>query len=337
MVGRELRRVTLDLTMAIGDYDRVRPLRTGEVTPEGVDLTLVDRPPGELFKQVVEHRQFELTELSLSTYTLWTARGDCPYVGIPVFPSRFFRHSAIYVNSDAGIDEPADLRGKKVGVLPEYQITAATTVRGMLADEYDVDPEEMTWYAAREEKLPVDLDGVDRRVIPRDANLEAMLEAGEVDALVSTLIPEALGDGVERLFPDFKAREREYYERTGIFPIMHALVVREDVYEANPWVVNSVYEAMVEAKDRAVARLYDTDALRVSLPWLVDHIEETRGALGDDFWPYGFVPNRAAIDLLTRYSHEQGLSPRKVDPEELFVDDLLDTGGERGTRVKLDE
>ena len=328
----------LDLTMAIGDYDRVRPLRTGEITPEGIDLTLVERPPGELFKQVVEYEQFECTEMSLSTYTLWTAMGDCPYVGIPVFPSRFFRHSAVYVNADAGIEDPADLRGKRVGVLPEYQITAATFVRGMLQDVYDVSPEEMVWYAGRAEKLSVDLTpDLEKHVVDPDEDLEEMLETGDLDALVSTLIPDALGDGVERLFPDFKARERAYYDDTDIFPIMHTVLVRRDVYESKPWVVNSLYEAMEDAKDLAIRRLYNTDALHVSLPWLIDHVEETRAALGDDFWPYGFAPNRPVLEALTRYSHEQGLSPRKVDPEELFVDELLTTGPGQRTRVKPED
>lgn len=324
--------------MAIGDYDRVRPLRTGEITAEGIDLTLVERPPGELFKQVVEYEQFECTEMSLSTYTLWTALGDCPYVGIPVFPSRFFRHSAIYVNADAGIDEPADLRGKKVGVLPEYQITAATMARGMLQDVYGVSPEELVWYASREEKIPVDLTpDLEKHVVDPDEDLEEMLETGDLDALVSTLIPDALGDGVERLFPDFKAREKEYYGEEDIFPIMHTLLVRRDVYESTPWVVNSLYEAMEAAKDLAIRRLYNTDALHVSLPWLIDHVEEARAALGEDFWPYGFEPNRPVLEALTRYSHEQGLSPRKVDPEELFVDELLTTGTGQRTRVKPED
>lgn len=330
--------MTEKLTMAIGDYDRVRPLRTGEVSPEGIDLTFVDRPPGELFKQVVEYEQFELTEMSLSTFTLWTSTGECPYVGIPVFPSRFFRHSGIYIYSGADIDKPADLRRKDVGVLPEYQITAATTVRGMLDEEYGITPEEMTWYAAREEKFPVNLTpGLEKHVISSERDLEGMLVNGKIDALVSTLIPDALGDDVERLFPDFKAREKAYYEQTGVFPIMHTLVVRKDVYEAMPWIVNSIYEAMVEAKDLAFGRLYDTDALHVMLPWLVDHIEEAQETLGEEFWPYGFRPNRDAIEMLTRYSHEQGLSCRKVNPEELFVDDLLETGADRQTRVKLDD
>lgn len=327
--------MTLDLSIAIGDYDRVRPLRTGEVAVPGVDLTFVTVPPGELFKQVAEFEQFALTEMSLSTFVRWTARGDCPYVGIPVFPSRCFRHSAIYVDDDAGIEEPADLVGRSVGVLPEYQITAATWVRGMLHDEYDVHPEDLTWYAAREEKLPVALtDGLEKHVVAPEDDLEAMLADGDLDALVSTLVPDALGDGVGRLFPDYKQVELEYYDRTGIFPIMHVLVLHEDVYGAHPWVANAVYGAMVEAKATAVERLYDTDAPRVTLPFLVDHVEEARSTFGDDYWPYGFVPNRRTVDTLARYSFEQGLSERRVEPEALFVDALHHTGTELGTRVK---
>lgn len=330
--------MALDLTFAIGDYDRVRPLRTGEIDPEGLDLTLVDRPPGELFKQVAEHQQFELTEMSLSTFTLWTSMGDCPYIGIPAFPSRFFRHSAIYVHEDAGIDEPADLTGKKVGVLPEYQITAATFTRGMLQHQYGVHPEDVTWYAGREEKIPVELtEGLDKRVVDPDQDLERMLERGELDALVSTLVPDALGQEVRRLFPDFKRREKEYYEETDIFPIMHTVVVRKDIYEENPWVVNQVYEAMREAKDLAVRRLYNTDALHATLPWLIDHVEEARDTFGEDYWKYGYQPNENVVEALTQYSYEQGLSRRKVDPEELFVDELLDTGSDTQTRVKPED
>lgn len=329
--------MSLDLSFAIGDYDRVRALRTGEVTVPGVDLTLVDVPPGELFKQVAEFEQFALTEMSLSTYTLWTARGDCPYVGIPAFPSRFFRHSAIYVNDDAGIDEPGDLAGRSVGVMPEYQITAATWVRGLLQHEHGIHPEDMEWHVAREEKVPVELtDGLRKHVVDPGDDLEAMLEAGRLDALVSTLIPDALGDGVSRLFEDFKRAEIDYYERTGIFPIMHTVLLHEDVYEAHPWVANAVYNALVEAKERAVERLYNTDALAVTLPFLIDHVEEAREVFGDDYWPYGFEPNRETVAALTEYSVEQGLSPRKVEPEELFVDALHHTGPELATRVKPD-
>jgi 4,5-dihydroxyphthalate decarboxylase len=306
-------------------------------TPIMPQHVLGDVPPGELFKQVAEFEQFALTEMSLSTYTLWTARGDCPYVGIPAFPSRFFRHSAIYVNDDAGIDGPESLVGRRVGVMPEYQITAATWVRGLLQDEYGVDPEDLRWYVAREEKLPVELtEGLEKQVVDAADDLEAMLESGRLDALVSTLIPDALGDGVSRLFADFKQAEIDYYQRTGLFPIMHTVLLHEDVYERHPWVANAVYGALVEAKEQAIDRLYNTDALAVTLPFLIDHLEEARAVFGDDYWPYGFEPNYEAVDALTDYSVEQGLSDRKVEPEELFVEALHHTGPERATRVKPD-
>lgn len=325
----------LDLSFAIGDYDRVRALRTGDVTVPGVDLTLVDVPPGELFKQVAEFEQFALTEMSLSTYTLWTSRGDCPYVGIPAFPSRFFRHSCIYVNDDSGIDTPEELVGRRVGVMPEYQITAATWVRGMLQHEYGVDPEDLEWHVAREEKIPVELtEGLEKHVVDPTDDLEAMLESGRLDALVSTLIPDALGDGVSRLFGDFKQTEIDYYDRTGMFPIMHTVILHEDIYDEHPWVANAVYNALVEAKEHAVDKLYNTDALAATLPFLIDHIEEARSVFGEDYWPYGFEPNYKTVAALTEYSVEQGLSERKVEPEELFVDALHHTGPERATRVK---
>lgn len=326
--------MSLELSFAIGDYDRVRALRTGEVSIPGVDLTLVTVPPGELFKQVAEFEQFHLTEMSLSTFTLWTAQGDCPYVGIPAFPSRFFRHSAIYINDETGIEAPEDLVGRRVGVMPEYQITAATWVRGLLQHEYDIHPTEVEWLVARPEKIPIRLtEGIEKRVIKPDENLERMLETGAIDALVSTLIPDGLGNGVSRLFTDFKQAEIDYHDRTGIFPIMHTVCLHEDIYEAHPWVANAVYSALVESKTLAVRRLYNTDALAVTLPFLIDHIEEARQVFGSDYWPYGFEPNYETIDTLTQYSAEQGLSERKVEPEELFVDALHHTGAELETRV----
>lgn len=334
--------MALDLTLAIGDYDRVRPLANGEVSPEGIDLNLVHRYPGELFWRVSRYQEFELSEMSLSTFTLWKSRGDCPYVGIPVFPSRIFRHGSIYINPDSGIETPEDLKGKKIGVEPEYQITAATMARGMLQHEYGVKPEDMIWYAENEEKYDISLpEDLDYRVIDDDQDLELMLERGEIDAHISVLIPKKLGNGIERLFSDFKQAEMEYYDKTGIFPIMHTMVVHEDVYNEHPWVAREMYEAMCEAKEVAMQRIFDTNALAVSLPWLVDHVEETREAMGDDYWPYGFLPNRDTVEALTQYSYEQGLSQRKVDPEELFADELLETGGAgdqyyRDQRLDLD-
>lgn len=316
----------MDLTFTVGDYDRVRPLRTGEVSPEGIDLTVEHRHPGQTFVDVSAEAPFDVTEMSLSTYTLWTSRGTCPHVGIPAFPSRFFRHGNVFVNAAAGVDEPADLRGAKVGIYTEYQMTMATTVRGMLQHEYDVHPSEVTWYTAREEKMEIELPAdVEKHVVGDDEDLHEMLADGALDALVTPRIPEAFGEGVDRLFPDFKAVERDYFARTGIFPIMHTVIIHGDVYAESPWVAEALFEALTEAKALTIERLYDPAVLRVTLPWAVDHVEEAREALGEDYWPYGFAANRAALEALTRYSHEQQLSERRVEPTELFVDELLGT------------
>jgi len=316
-----------DLTLTIGRYDRILPLETGEVTVDGVDLTIDHDRPGRLFQRVTgvdADERFELTEMSLSTLVLWTARGDCPYVGIPVFPSRYFRHGMIFVNDDAGIEEPEDLRGATVGIFTEYQMTMATTIRGILQDDYDVRPEEVTWVTAREEKIPLDLpEGVD--VTVADDDLHDMLDRGDLDALFTYKPPAVLGDGVSRLFPDFKAVEKDYYERRDVFPIMHTVVLHEDLYAEAPAVATALYDAMVRAKDLVLERLYNPGTHAVSLPWLLEYVEETRETFGEDFWPYGIEANRAELEALTRFSSEQGLSDRRVDPEEPFVPELRDT------------
>jgi len=318
-----------ELTLTIGDYDRVRPLETGEVTPEGIDLTIAHDRPGDIFQQVAgvgTDREFEMTEMSLSTLTVWRSRGNCPYVAIPAFPSRYFRHGMIYVNGEAEIDDPEDLRGTRVGIYTEYQMTMATTVRGMLQDEYGVRPADVEWFTARDEKIPIDLpSGVEKRVIDEGEDLHEMLEAGDLDALVSTQIPDALGGTVRRLFPEFKRVEREYYERTNVFPIMHTVVIHEDVLRESPAVARSMYDALEEAKDLTMERLYDGGIHRITLPWTLDHVEEARRVFGPDYWPYGFRANREELDALTRYSYEQGLSDRRVQPEELFVEELRST------------
>ncbi|WP_338727441.1 hypothetical protein [Haladaptatus sp. DJG-WS-42] len=319
--------MTVELTMATGESDRIRPIHTGAVTPKGIDLSPVTRPLPVLFRETVKSATYDIVEMSFATYIIWATRGDCPYVGLPVFPSRMFRHSAIYVNEDAAIGDPAALVGKTVGIPAEYQTTAAVVVRGLLAHEYDVHPKDIDWVTAREERLPISLPpGVEKRVAPEGADFAAMVARGDLDALVSPLTPETLGRGVERLFPNFKAVEAAYYRRTGLFPIMHALLLRREVYEENPWIATSVYTAMEEAKALAIERLDTSAALPVTLPWLIDHLQETRAILGENFWPYGFVPNRADIEMMCQYMDEQGLTPRKVAPADLFVDELRETG-----------
>lgn len=318
--------MTQTIEMTIGDYDRVRPIRLGTVSSDKLELSVDTQRPGKTFPQVTGGADFELTEMSLSTFTMWQARGDCPYVGLPVFPSRFFRHSAIYVNPRSDIEVPADLKGGDIGLFTEYQMTAATTIRGMFQHEHDVYPDDVSWYSVREEKLPIDLpEGVDVEVIGDDQDVFELLLAEELDALISPRIPSDLGSGIERMFTDFEVAEQEYFRRNHVFPIMHLLVLHRDIYLERPDIVYEIYDVMERAKEQAIERLYHGGALYVTLPWLLAHVENTHNVLGRDFWPYGFEENEQELRMFTRYSFEQGLSSRRRDPSDLFVPELLDT------------
>jgi 4,5-dihydroxyphthalate decarboxylase len=318
----------LKLTLACWDYDRTRPLIDGRVRPEGIDLDIKVLRPRQTFQRMLEAQEFHVSELSLASYTALKGRGDCPYVAIPVALSKIFRHSCIYVRTDAGIRTPADLMGKRVGTT-QYSATAMVFLRGMLQHDYGVLPEDLHWFmgglnAPTEQPLiPLNLPkNVRLDFLKSGATLEAMFAKGELDALLSIYIPSLFLDGsprIARLFPNFKQVEQDYYRRTGIFPIMHTVVLREDVYREHPWAAKSLYQAFSAAKDLAVHGLYDTDALQLALPWLLDHVEEAWRVFGRDFWSYGLAPNRATLAALGRYVHEQGLSPRVVEPEELFA------------------
>jgi 4,5-dihydroxyphthalate decarboxylase len=320
--------MSVDLTLTVNHgYDRVRPIETGDVPIEGIDLDIVHVPPGELFTQIaVNPRSYEVTEQSFSTHTLWTSKNENPYVGIPVFPSRFFRHNGIYIPEGSDIEEPADLKGKTVGAFITYQETAVVMMRGMLDDEYDVLPSEIEWVLQSEERIPFEYpEDVDISIVGPDENVLEMIGTGDLDALLSPVMPPAYGDGVKRLFEDFKRIEQEYVRETNVFPIMHLIAIRRDLYEENPWIATSLWDAFSEAKEKTMDRLYDTGGLAATLPWLLDHIEETREVLGEDYWPYGFQneTNYRTIDTLCRYSYKHGLSERRVQPEELFVEEFL--------------
>jgi 4,5-dihydroxyphthalate decarboxylase len=319
--------MSVDLTLTINEYDRIQPIVDGDVQVEGVDLDILNVTPGELFWQLAHHPdQYVLTEQSLSTHVLWTSKGDNPYVGIPAFPSRFFRHSGVFLPAGSDIEEPADLKGKTVGGWPEYQTTAVTMIRGMLDHEYDVAPTDMTWYTEREEKRPLELPSdLDLSVIPPEKSLYTMLENGEIDAMFSPVLPQSLGDKVKRLWPDFKHVEMEYYEQTNVYPIMHLICLHREVHEQHPWIAMNLYQAMTKAKNMAMDRLYDTGGAKVTLPWITHHIEETREVLGDDYWPYGYQDNYDTLDAVCQFSYEHGLSDRRVDPSELFLDDFITT------------
>ncbi len=319
----------LPLKIAFWNYDRTQALINGQVRPEGIDLEINVLRPRVMFPRMLDHQEFDISELSLASYAALKARGNCPFVAIPVPVSRFFRHSCIYVRTDSGIREPRDLKGKRVGTT-QYGSTAATYIKGMLQDEYGVPASDMHWFmgglttATQPPLIPLELPASIRiEFLPAGQTLEQMLLDGELDALFSIYLPSIFLQGsprISRLFPDFKDVEQDYYRRTGIFPIMHTIVIREDIHQAHPWVAASMYKAFCQAKDLATGRFYDTDALHLTLPWLIDHVEETWRVFGKDYWSYGLQPNRPAIDAVGRYVYEQGLAPHIVTADEMFLD-----------------
>jgi 4,5-dihydroxyphthalate decarboxylase len=323
----------LDLTLGCGGYDRTRALADGRVQVEGVDLRYVTLEPEEVFFRMARHQEFDAAEFSLSSYVVTLSR-DAPFIAIPVFPSKQFRHSCVFVNAKAGIERPADLVGRTVGI-PEYQLTAIVWIRGMLAEHYGVPANSVRYRTGglyepgRVEKLSISLPPeIDISPIPADRVLSDMLAAGEIDAIYAPRPPRSLleGDGAVRcLFTDPRAEERAYFEKTGIFPVMHAIVLRRDVYTAHRWLANSPTKAFTAAKDLAYEQFHKTAALEVSLPWVIDEYESTVKLLGPDYWAYGLEPNRQALSTFLRYAHEQYLTDRLLAPEDLFAPETLET------------
>ncbi len=321
----------LKLTLACWDYDRTRPLIDGRVQPAGIDLDITVLRPRQIFQRMLDDQEFQVSEMSLASYSALKGRGNCPFVAIPVALSKIFRHSCIYVRTDAGIQAPADLKGKRVGT-SQYGSTALVFMRGMLQHDYGVAPSDLHWFMGGLNSFtepPLIALNLPKNVrldrLPAGATLEAMFEANELDALLSIYIPSLFLKGsprIARLFPNFKEVEQDYYRRTRVFPIMHTVVLRKDVLEQHPWAAKSIYQAFRAAKDLAIEGLYDTDALHLSLPWLLDHLEEAWRLLGKDFWSYGLEANRPTLAAIGRFVEEQGLSPRVVTPDELFAPDV---------------
>ncbi|KMK65020.1 ABC transporter substrate-binding protein [Puniceibacterium sp. IMCC21224] len=321
----------ISLTLGCWDYDRVQPLIDGRVRPAGIDLTFLNMIVEETFFRMLRNHEFDACEMSMSSYTVSLTRPDRPFVAIPVFPSRFFRHSCIYVNAAAGIEKPEDLIGKRIGV-PEYQMTAPVWIRGILQDYHNVPVDSVTYVTGgeetpnRDEKLKLDLPDRIRieRIGPTDT-LAQMLADGRIDALHTARKPSTFdGQKVKRLFPDFVPVEQAYWRDTGIFPIMHVIAIRRDVYEANRWVAMNLFKAFREAQALCYEGLQETAALKGMLPWFNAHVEETLAMMGPDFWPYGLDKNRDTLETFLRYHHEQGLSPRKLEVEEMFAPEVLE-------------
>jgi len=318
----------LKLTLGCNDYDRCRALIDGRVKPEGIELTITRLKPRELFPRMLERQEFDVGELSLASYASLVARGESPFVAIPVALSKLFRHSCIYVRNGAGISRPQPLKGKRVGTT-QYGATASVYIKGLLSDEYGIKPEDMRWFVGGLNKptqtplIPLNLPkGVALEFLGPGETLENMLATDRLDALFAIYFPQLFLDGspkIARLFPNFKAVEGDHYRRTKILPIMHTVAIKKEIHRRHPWAAASLYRAFVQSRDLALEPYYDTDALMVSLPFLIDHIEESRRVFGNDFWAYGLEENRPSWDALCRYVYEQGLAPKRLTPDDLFV------------------
>lgn len=315
------------ISVAVGTYDRTVALLDGTVQVEGFDTHFVTGDLEEIFAEAFTTAPYSVTELSFSNFLISSVRGTCPYVALPIFPSRSFRHSAIYLRSDAGIKSPADLRGKRIGTR-EYSNTLSLVARGILYDDYRVSPEASDW-------LIGDIDHVERQTIDNKnwpangvsiqavagRSLSSLLMAGDLDALIAYSPPEHFGhnDALVRLFPDWRTVEQNYFQRTKIFPIMHIMGIRRDVLAAHPTLVTALVDAFNLSKQQAMTQLKMHQALPVMLPWMTAEMQATQSLMGQDFWCYGLEENRDVLQAQIRWSFEQDLIPRKPELEELFV------------------
>jgi 4,5-dihydroxyphthalate decarboxylase len=314
------------MTLAINDYDHVRDLVEGDVQVEGIDLTWLRLDVEETFYRFVRYREWEVTELSLAKYCAIRAAGDDSVIALPIFPSRSFRHSAIFVRSDGPVDDPTALAHGKIGV-PEWTQTATVYARGLLQHQYGIDLRQVRWVQAgtnepgRTEGVQLALrDGISLTTVP-DRSLNDMLMAGDLDAVIAAHPPvefERRGGGIVRLFSEYRAVEEKYYADTGIFPIMHVVAMRKDVFERYPWAALSFMKAFDAAKNRSLRRAIDGNAPRYPVPWSFANAQKAERVFGLDFWPYGIEPNRTTLDTFLAYAHEQGACARRLTPDELF-------------------
>jgi 4,5-dihydroxyphthalate decarboxylase len=324
----------LKLSLACWDYDRTRALADGSVSADGIDLVYLNLPVEETFFRMLRKKEFDCAEMSLSSYVISLQQKDPPFVAIPVFPSRFFRHSCIFVSAKSDIRRPEQLVRKRIGV-PEYQMTAAVWIRGILSDEFRV-PAHSAHYLSggleetgRAEKLKLDLPAKFHvKPIGPQQTLARMLADGDIDALHSARAPSTLHSrpkAVRRLFEDYVGVELDYFRRTRIFPIMHTVVIRRELYRKYPWIAGSLTKAFAAAQKKTYADLAETAALKAMLPWLVAHVEQARREMGADWWSYGLAPNRHVLETFLRYHREQGLSKRRLSPEDLFAPETMES------------
>lgn len=317
----------MPLLIGIGRYDRTEPLLDGRIVIEGVPARFESPPAEELFARAFDTGEFDLAELSFSNYLYLTSEGNCRYVGLPIFLSRIFRHSSIYIRTDRGIEVPRDLAGRTLGVR-EYSMTAALVARGMLEDEYGVTSSSIHWRCGPTDRydtkpiIRMSPRGIDMKLIADGENLSDLLRDGKIDGMVAYKPPKCFLEGapkVQRLFPNHARAEQEYYKRTRIFPVMHLLGIRKDICERQPEVIVPILQAFEKAKRAAIEALGSYASLHVTLPWASATQDEVRELMGEDYWPYGVARNRAAIESIAGYSYAQGLAKRQLTPEELFA------------------
>jgi 4,5-dihydroxyphthalate decarboxylase len=324
----------LRVSLGCPHYDRVAAILDGRVQIDGCEIiSIKPQRSGEIFHRALKFEEFDIAELSLGSHAALTARGASPYIAVPVFLSRVFRHSGIYVRTDRGIDSPQDLKGRLIGA-PEFQQTANVWIRGLLQDEYGVKTTDVKWRTGglfepgRTERTELNLPpDIDLRPIPPDRTLTDMFEKGELDAIFAPREPTSLKTGrapVARLFPDYRGVEEAYFRKTRIFPIMHVLAIRRELAAQHPWLPVEVYRAFDEAKRIAVKELAHIGALSVTLPWSVSELQRTIEIMGPDYWPYGLDANRAQLEVFARYMQEQGLTAGRLKIEDLFAPSTLD-------------
>ncbi|MEK7783602.1 MAG: ABC transporter substrate-binding protein [Candidatus Binatota bacterium] len=314
------------ITFACGDYDRTQPLIDGTVRPEGLELNWLTLPHHEIWTRMLNYYEFDASELSLSSYLIARTLGK-PLIAIPVFPARAFRHSCIFINAQSGIREPRDLMGKRVG-LAEFQQTATVWVRGILQHEYGVALEKVQWFTwTKQSRMEIEMPRhYSIQQIPPGKSADKMLAGGELDAVIcANLFPSFVNGApnVRRLFEDYKEVEAAYYNKTGIFPIMHTVAIREELWKKSPWIATSLFKAFQKAKELAYQRVNDLSPYKLSMVWFREPVREQREIFGDDPWPYGLAKNRHVVETLMGYLYEQGLAKTKLKVDDLFAENTL--------------
>lgn len=316
----------LNLSVAMGDYDRTRALLDGNVQIDGVDPVYMTLSPEEIFFRAFRNTEFDISELSFSSYLVKASKDESPYIAVPIFLSRAFRHTSIYVRKDR-IKRPEDLKGCRIGV-PEYQLTAIVWARAVLQDDYGVRPEDVTWVRGgidepgRPEKIKLQLPpDVRMESAPEGDTISAMLDRGDIDGFIAPRPPggaAAKNSNVGWLFDDPTAVAKDYYKRTGVFPIMHVVGIRRELAAQHPWLPGAVLKAFEQSKAAALDKLSDTSATKVTLPFVEEQLKAARQTMGEDYWSYGVAQNRKTLETFVRHHHSQGLSARLMSVDEIF-------------------